>query len=329
MTAAADEARAAVALAATENGSADDAAAALRALRAAAQWAVEAIAAETAAAPAEQPERGTGALRTLVGLDRALTALAAVQPAVSGLIAAALPGPAVEEYLRTSLAELTGLRAEIEDARRRGEELERRESEIRALAERHRALREKTAELRRLEQLGEALDELAGQQAAIDNRLAILRSVLGSSEGRLAEGTSELVTLTAQVHEQLSAQNRELLQRLTADHAALITAEAEHVRLTAETATATARLAELADLRAGQVAVLRARERADESVARALPHIETLEAELPVAGGAATERVTRLLERADLLLTAVEDALADALAAADGGDAVAESVAVL
>lgn len=315
MTRAADDARAVVAAAAGENGSA----AALRALTSAAVWAVEAITTEAAPnADTPLPERGSAALRMLIGLDEALTAMSAMEAVVDGMVAVALPGEAVEDYLRQSLADLARLRTDSETVRKRAEELSGRESEIRALVQRHARLRDQVGELRRLQQLGDALEELAGQQSAIDARMSVLQSTVGSAEERLRRSTSELVTLTEDMRRHLASQNQRLLRQLEDEHTALITAEAENVRLTHETSIAETRLRELEEIRGGQLDILRAHARADESVARALPDIEAREAALPVPiRDGAPARVTRILERVDLLLNGVDSALTEALAAAD------------
>ncbi|MEU8357538.1 hypothetical protein AB0C27_16125 [Nonomuraea sp. NPDC048882] len=274
--------------------------AALDALRWAAAWAV---------AELERAEPGGGPVAALDGvirLDDAVTELARLSSAVSGLLAEADAGPEVEEYLRTRQEDLAALGESLSALRARRAALGEREERVRAAVDEHAELSEQVTRLRRAERLAGALGELAAQRALIERRLVEIGPPVAAAEEGVFAGSEELLLLSEERRAALTPRVRESLERAATAQSSLRAAEEAMARAEADAEAATARFAELADLREQRLESAKAYARADREIADALAGLG--------AGLSGAERARVLLDGIDERLGEVDAALAGALA---------------
>ncbi|ARZ71968.1 hypothetical protein SMD11_6392 [Streptomyces albireticuli] len=253
-------------------------------------------------------------------LDDALTEAEGVSRAAGPLLAAARPGPSTEAYLRDRERELGEVKRRTAAARADFDSLAEAEEELRGRLAEHAALRERVAELRRLERLIEALDALAGQRAAVAERLAFLRSRADGTEEAVAEGCAELLRLTQDQLALLAPRARTALEAAAAAQAELAFEEGRLACSEARLATVSARLAEVGVLHRERVAALSARTRADRELADALASLpEPWKGAYAGGGdGTAPERARALLDGVEERLRDVEEALRRALDEEEG-----------
>ncbi|QXJ22428.1 hypothetical protein AGRA3207_003424 [Actinomadura graeca] len=176
-----DDVKAALAAVLAEDGPA----AALTALRLAADWSARALAAG--------PGDDVAAFQAVAALDDALEPLAAVTAAVPALVEAASPGRPVHDHLRERQAELTAARDRLAADRAALDELDQAERALAEQAAEHDRLRDRVAGLRRLRALADEVEALRDQAAAFDDRTA--RHAAEAEDG-LAASAADLLRLT-------------------------------------------------------------------------------------------------------------------------------------
>lgn len=260
----------------------------------------------------EPPPAGASArcLEAVFLLDDALTEAEDVSRAAVRLLARARPGPTAEAYLRDRERELGEVKRRTGAARADFDGLAEAEEELRGRLAEYAGLRERVAELRRLERLVEALDALSGQRAAVEERLAYLRSRTDGVEEAVARDGAELLRLTRDQLALLAPRARTALENAAAAQAELISEEdllaGSEDRLT----EVSARLAEVGVLRRERASALSARTRADRRLADALASLpESWHGSYGGGDGTAPERARALLDGVEERLRDVEEAL--------------------
>jgi hypothetical protein len=335
---------------ASPDGSENDLAMALEALRRAAAWSARALrdrdlrvgSAEpagtgipTAGDPTVKTPTGgddgllfadDGALAAVIGLDDALTELTALGELVPALLAAAEPGRAVEEHMRTLDDDLKRIDELVAAARTRADDLDRRKADVQARLAELAELRGRVDELRRAERLAAALDELSAARSAIEDRLAALTPPVAETVAALTGAAGRLLPVVERGLAALDPDLRDLLGRAAAEHDALVAEQEQFARVEAELAETAARLRELRNIRANRLADLDEHARADREVLGALAPAP---AEAPAAaqqastassGGmptTAAERVSAILDDIDAKLRHIDGALGTLLADRD------------
>ncbi|MFC5822277.1 hypothetical protein [Nonomuraea insulae] len=276
--------------------------AALDVLRWAAAWAV---------AELEREEPGGGpvaALADVIRLDDAVTELAGLSRAVPGLLAEADAGRDVAAYLRDREADLAVLGESLSTLRARRTALGEHEERVRAALSEHAGLSDQVTALRRAERLAGALGELAAQRSVIERRLAEIGGPVADAENDLLAASERLLLLSEERRAALAPRLREALERAATAQAALREEEAATARAEADAEAATARFAELADLRERRLESAKAHARADSEIAAALAG----------DGLTGTDRARALLDGIDDRLREVDVALTGALAGRAG-----------
>ncbi|WP_067460663.1 hypothetical protein [Actinomadura macra] len=182
-----DDVKAALAAALADDGPA----AALTALRLAADWSARALAAG--------PGDDVAAFQTVVALDDALEPLTAIARAVPALLEAASPGRPVHDHLRERQTELAAARDRLAADRAALDELDQAGRDLAEQAAEHDRLRDRVAELRRLRALADEVEALRAQAAAFDGTVTRpaeeAESVLAESAGNLLRLTREQLAL--------------------------------------------------------------------------------------------------------------------------------------
>jgi len=283
----------------------DEPGAALRALGRAGERALQVIRLATASGDGG----AVSAIEAVILLDDALQQLSPLPAAVPELLAAARPGPAVESAVMAGAGGLSELAEQVSASRRELDQASAREQQTRTRLAELSALKEQVDELRRLERLAAVLDGLNEQRQVIQERLAMLRRLTGDPEQAIAAGAAEVITLaedrrallTPHVRDALTRAG-EALQSLAAEEDS---ARAEQERLSA----AQQRHAQLVAERDERLAQLEAHTRADSALAAALSVTGAT-----LASGGPLEQLRGMLDGISAQLTAVDDALRDALA---------------
>ncbi|MEU8006201.1 hypothetical protein AB0B66_34010 [Catellatospora sp. NPDC049111] len=266
------------------------------------------LAFELAQHTVERTARGEGplsAIEAVIGLDAALSGAVLALARVPDVLTEASAGRAVDEYVDQRAASVRDLADKVAAARVTFDELRESEQELRVRAGEHAELLERIRRLRRLERLVGALDEVSGQRAVVDERLAVLEQVAGAVDEGLTTATADLLRLSTQRLAVLTEPARATLAQAADAQARLAVLENEVGNARVDLDAATARHAALAAERDQTLAALRLHAEADRAVAAAL---------LPHAPGAEGESLTRLLA----ILNEVRDRLAEVDAALGG-----------
>lgn len=217
------------------------------------------------------------AIEAVCLLDDAMDQLRGMYAAVPGLLAAARPGPTMAADIKARTDELAALTERVSAVRHDLELLQAREQATLARLAELTELREQVDELRRRERLADALQELNGQRQVIEQRLTLLRQMTEHQEATIGASAGEVLTLAQDLRALLAPDVRDALARADETLQALAEEEerarAEHERLTAareRLASARQRTAQLAAEREGTLAQLAAHAQADSALAAAL-----------------------------------------------------------
>jgi DNA repair exonuclease SbcCD ATPase subunit len=249
------------------------------------------------------------AIEAVILLDDALQSLSALQTAVPELLSAARPGSAVEPAIRAGAAELSGLGEQVSAARRELDLASAGEQQTRNRLAELSALKAQVDELRRLERLVAVLDGLNEQRQVIEERLTMLRQLTGGPEQAIAAGAGEVIKLAEDRRALLAPHVRDALTR-AGEALRSLASDEESVRAERERLSAAQqRHAEFIAERDERLAQLAAHARADSALAAALSAIGSA----PGAAGP-REQLRAMLEGVSAQLTAVDDALRDTLA---------------
>ena len=263
-------------------------------------------------------EKGTvSAFEAVCLLDEAMDQLRAMQTAVPALLAAARPGPTVAADVEARAAELAALADQVRAARRELDLLQSREQETLTRLADLTTLREQVDELRRRERLADALHELNDQRQVIEQRLTLLRQLTGHPETTIGVSAGEVVRLAGERRQLLAprvrdalAQTEEMLRAL-AEEEARARAGQERLAATQEhLAIARQRTAQLTAEHEGRLAQLATHTRADSALAAALSPAGSTGTEDPVG------QLRGLLDGITMQLGEVDVTLSDALASA-------------
>jgi DNA repair exonuclease SbcCD ATPase subunit len=298
----------------TQDASADPALAgtppeaALRALGQAGQQALGVIRQATASGHSG----AISAIEAVFLLSDALEELRDLGAVLPALLVAAEPGPAVEADLKARAGELAALAEQVAATRRELDLIKEREQATTVRLAELAGLRQQVDELRRRERLAAALHELNGQRQVVEQRLTLLRRLTEDQENAIGTSGEELITLAEDRRALLAARVRDTLARAALATRAL-SAEEERIRAQQEDldeaqrqlAAAQQRQSELAAQRDSRLEQVAAHARADSALAVALS-----------ATGTATDPAGRLRSMLDDIigqLDTVDAALRDRL----------------
>ena len=216
-------------------------------------------------------------IEAVILLDDALGQLRELQTAVPALLAAAAPGPAVTADIQARADEQSVLTEQVNAMRRELEFVEAREQATRVQLADLSTLREQVDELRRRERLAGALRELNEQRQVIEQRLTLLRQLTEHPEEAIAAGAGDVIRLAEERRALLAPHVRDALSQ-AADALRALAEEEERARAGQERlsaarerlAAAEQRRAELEAEHDGRLAQLAAHAAADSALAAAL-----------------------------------------------------------
>jgi len=252
-------------------------------------------------------------------LDDAMKQLHGLLAAVPELLTAADLGPAVEADMKARADELSAMAEQMNAISRDLASLKARKLETQTRLAELTGLREQVDELRRRERLAAILQKLNEQRQVIDERLVLLRQLTGPPEDAIAAGSDEVLRLAGERLALLAPHVRDTLAQ--ADEALRSLAEEEkradaaRQRLTEVRQDLTAaqqRQEELVAERDGRVAQLAAHARAESALVKALSSNGAGAAQDPAAQDP-VGRLQTVLEGITTQLDEVDGTLRDAL----------------
>ncbi len=247
------------------------------------------------------------ALDFMVRVKSALNDGCAWLDTLDDLIEQAMPGPTLKTALAERRAALATGTRQLDELGAYVAELEQAEAALRqqvadrAQLEAQRVqLEARLAELQRLAQLAPSVEALRTQVETVERQRSAAEHAAEELEGRLAQGTQQLITLTASQLTHVQEQVRTLLEQ--ADRQ-----QAELKQTLANWQAAAARYQELEAEITAHREVLRLYHAADQAVADALGDLPDVHSAQELL-----QRVRRFLEQADEILARVLEARARA-----------------
>ncbi len=247
------------------------------------------------------------ALDFMVRVKAALNDGRAWLDALDGLIKQAMPGPTLKTELEERRAALATGMCQLDELGAYVAELGQAEAALRqqvadrAQLEAQRVqLEARLAELQRLAQLAQSVEALRTQVETVERQRSAAEHAAEELEGRLAQGTQQLITLTASQLTHVQEQVRTMLEH--ADRQ-----QAELKQTLANWQAAAARYQELEAEITAHREVLRLYHAADQAVADALGDLPDVHSAQELL-----QRVRRFLEQADEILARVLEARARA-----------------
>ncbi len=223
------------------------------------------------------------------------------------LIEQAMPGPTLQTALEERRAALAAGAHGLNELSAHVAELQQAEAALRQqvvdrehLEAQHAHLEARLAELQRLAHLAQAVEALRTQVETVERERSAAEQAVEDLEGRLAQSTQQLLTLTAPQLAHVQEQVRTLLEQADQQHTEL-------QQTLADWQAAAARYQELEAELTAHREVLRLYHAADQAVADALGDMPDVHSAQELL-----QRVRRFLEQADEILARVLEARARA-----------------